>query len=197
MKKERYIPSSYSLSYIHEATGFVVYTAEVSTRPGSVVGMAFAGKAAKPTWHYIFKSQEQLSKKIEESVSGLEWHKAEVAKARAARFAPHGLQGGEILRSSWGWEQTNVEYYQVVGVRGQKVELREIAQERVENGMMSGECKPVPGMFIGKPFTRQVSMSGNVPKVKIHSSAYAYLEKPVGFEGGKPVYKKQYFSYYA
>lgn len=196
MKKERHIPASYSLSYIHEATSFVVYTSEIPNRPG-IVGMAFAGKAVKPTWHYIFKSQEQLNKKIEESVKGLEWRKAEVAKARAARYAPHGLQVGQILRSSWGWEQTNVNYYEVVGIRGQKVELCEIAQERNENGVMSGECKPVPGVFIKKPISRMVSMANGKPSVRIHNSSYAYLEEPVKVEGGKPVFRSQYYSYYA
>lgn len=195
--KERHIPASYSLSYIHEATGFVVYTAEMPSRPGSIVGMAFAGKAAKPSWHIIFKSQERLNLKIEESVASLEAHKAAIAKARAARYAPHGLQVGQIFRSSWGWEQTNVNYYEVVGVRGQKVELCEIAQEREESGMMSGECKPVPGAYIKKPISRMVSMASGKPSIRIHNSSYAYLEEPVAIEGGKPVFRSQYYSYYA
>lgn len=194
VKKERYIPPGYVLSYIHEATEFVVYQQE---KEGRLYGIAFSGKSANPAWHYKFKSQESLSKLIEETVAGLEAHKAAVKARRAQRFAPHGLKGGEVFRSSWGWEQTNVEYYQVVSVKGQMVELREIAQERQEQSFMAGECAPLPGVFIGEPIKRRVSMAGSVPKVKIHQSSTAYLEKPIQVIAGAPVYGKQYWSSYA
>lgn len=194
MKKERYIPAGYALSYIHEGTEFVVYQHE---QEGRLYAIAYAGKATRPLWHYRFKSAESLAKQIEETVSGLEAHKATVKARRAARYAAHGLVGGEIFRTSWGYDQTNVEYYQVIGVKGQSVELCEVAQLREETGFMSGECAPVPGQFIGKPFTRQVSMESGSPRVKIHQSAYGYLESPFQVISGVPVYKKRYYSYYA
>jgi len=194
MKKERYIPAGYVLSYIHEGTKFVVYQHE---QEGRLYAIAYAGKATRPTWHYRFKSAESLAKQIEETVSGLEAHKTAVKARRAARYAAHGLKGGEIFRTSWGYDQTNVEYYQVVGINGQSVELCEVAQMREVTGFMSGECAPVPGQFIGKPFTRQVSMESGSPRVKIHQSAYGYLESPFQIVAGVPIYKKRYFSYYA
>ena len=194
MKKERYIPAGYALSYIHEGTEFVVYQHE---QEGRLYAIAYAGKATRPLWHYRFKSAESLAKQIEESVGGLEARKAAVKARRAARYAAHGLVGGEIFRTCWGYDQTNVEYYQVVGVKGQSVELCEVAQMREETGFMSGECAPVPGQFIGKPFIRQVSMESGSPRVKIHQSAYGYLESPFQVISGVPIYKKRYFSYYA
>jgi hypothetical protein len=194
MKKERYIPAGYALSYIHEGTEFVVYQHE---QEGRLYAIAYAGKATRPLWHYRFKSAESLAKQIEESISSLGARKAAVKARRAARYAPHRLMGGEIFRTSWGYDQTNVEYYQVVGVKGQSVELCEVAQMREETGFMSGECAPVPGQFIGKPFTRQVSMESGSPRVKIHQSAYGYLESPFQVISGVPIYKKRYFSYYA
>jgi hypothetical protein len=193
MKKERHIPPSYSLFYIHEATEFVVYSHEVR---GKIVAMAFAGRASKPLWHYIFGSAERLAEKIQSSVKGLEHHKAIVAERRKARSAPHGLVGGEIFRTSWGYEQTNVEYYEVVGVSGQMIELREIAQSREEEGYLFGKTKPMPGMFIGEAFSRRVSMVGGSPSVKIHQSATAYYEQPIVMSSGKPVYKERYWTSY-
>ena len=193
MKKERYIPSGYALSYIHEGTAFVVYQRE---HEGRLYGIAFAGKASNPLWHYRFRSAESLAKQVEESISSLGAHKAAVKARRAARFAPHRLMGGEVFRSSWGYEQTNVEYYQVVGVKGQMIELREIGQMREETGYLQGECAPVPGHFVGEPFSRRVSMSGGSPSVKIHQSSYAYLESPAQVIPGVPIYKKRYWSSY-
>lgn len=193
MKKERHIPAGYSLSYIHEGTGLVVYSCEAR---GKVVAMAFAGRGSKPIWHYIFSSAEKLTSKIESQVRSLEAHQAMVVERRKARFAPHGLVGGEVFRTSWGYEQTNVEYYEVVGVSGQMIELREIAQSRTTEGYECGKTQPIPGEYIGEAFTRRVSMSGGSPSVKIHQSATAYLEQPFTVSGGKPVYKERYWSAY-
>ena len=194
MKRERHIPANYSLQYIHESTEFVVYSQEVR---GKIVAMAFAGKATKPMWHYIFGSAERLAEKIKSQVESLEAHKAMVAERRKARFAPHTLVGGEVFRTSWGYEQTNVEYYEVVGVRGQMVEVREIAQSREEEGFLCGKTKPMPGMFIGETFLRRVNMVGGAPSIKIHQSATAYLEQPYSVISGKPVFKERYWSAYA
>jgi hypothetical protein len=192
MKTERHIPAGYSLSYIHETTGLAVYSCEAR---GKVVAMAFAGRGTKPIWHYIFSSAERLTEKIQSQVKSLEAHKAMVVERRKARFRPHGLVGGEILRTSWGYEQTNVEYYEVVGVRGQMVELREIAQARTVEGYECGKTQPIPGEYIGEAFSRRVTMSGEYPSVKIHQSATAYLELPL-MSSGKPVYKERYWSSY-
>lgn len=193
MKTERHIPAGYLLSYIHETTGLAVYSCEAR---GKVVAMAFAGRGTKPIWHYIFSSAERLTEKIQSQVKSLEAHKAMIAERRKARFQPHGLVGGEVLRTSWGYEQTNVEYYEVVGVRGQMIELREIAQTRTEEGYLCGKTQPVPGAYIGEAFSRRVSMSGGSPSVKIHQSATAYLEQPFTMSGGKTVYKERYWSAY-
>ena len=40
---------------------------------------------------------------------------------------PNTLVVGDILYNSWGWEQTNIDFYQVVESKGQTVKLREIA----------------------------------------------------------------------
>jgi len=68
-------------------------------------------------------------------------------KARQSQFKAL-LQVGSILYTSWGHDQTNVEFYQVTKKEGCTVELRELAQERKETGRMSGQCVPVPDHFI-------------------------------------------------
>jgi hypothetical protein len=194
MKKERYIPSNFALSYIHEGTQFLVYSAEVG---GRFYAIAYKGKAAKSVWYYQFKNQEALQKKIEETVSGLEAWEAKKLERRAKQHAPHTLKVGEILRSSWGWEQTNVQYYQVVGVTRNSVALCEVAQNTMETGFMCGECTPVPNQFIGKVFNRKVSMASGSPTVRITKSEWASLEQPLMEVNGQQMFKPRYFSYYA
>ena len=194
MKTERYIPAGYSLVYIHEGTQLLVYQKELNGKPNA---MAFKGKAGKPTWWNTFRNQEEIQKKIEETVSGLEAWEAKKLERRARQHAPHTLKVGEILRSSWGWEQTNVQYYQVIGATRNSVTLCEVAQNTMETGFMSGECTPVPNKFIGKPFNRKVSMASGSPSVKITNSEWAYLEQPLMEVNGQQMFKPRYFSYYA
>ena len=194
MKTERHIPTGYSLVYIHEGTQLLVYQKEFG---GKLHAMAFKGKAGKPTWWHMFRNQGEIQKKIEETVSGLEAWEAKKLERRAKQHAPHTLKVGEILRSSWGWEQTNVQYYQVVGVTRNSVALCEVAQNTIETGFMSGECTPVPNSFIGKVFNRKVSMAAGSPSVKITNSEWAYPEQPLMEVNGQQMFKPRYFSYYA
>lgn len=81
-----------------------------------------------------------------------------------------------VFCSSWGYEQTNVTYYQVVDVKGKTtVVLREIQGEVVErDSSMSGMKKYCFNKFIGEAFTKRLSKEGNV--IKIESYEYAYLK---------------------
>jgi hypothetical protein len=74
---------------------------------------------------------------------------------------------GDVLVSSWGWEQTNVQFYQVVALVGKcSVALRELDQEKVETGFMSGTTKPIPDQFI----------SDNIEKKRVSSHGYIKFE---------------------
>lgn len=111
--------------------------------------VAYIGKRAKPEWHYSYKSEEQREARIQDLFESVTAWQARKAAQRAAARQPHGLQVGDILHTSWGYEQTNIEYFEVVGVRGAVVDLREIAQERTETGFMQYRAKPIPGHYIG------------------------------------------------
>lgn len=66
--------------------------------------------------------------------------------------ALHGLEVGDILASSWGRYQTNVDFYQVVKVAGTtRVVIREIAKKVIEinRETMSGHAIAEPHAFIG------------------------------------------------
>lgn len=74
---------------------------------------------------------------------------AEIWK-RARRETAHGLSVGDILFSSWGYDQTNVDFYEVVRVpSARSAVVRQIKQETTENSSsMSGVTVPKPGEFV-------------------------------------------------
>lgn len=97
------------------------------------------------------------------------------ADKAAARAKPHALQVGDVLRASWGYDQTNVEYFEITRLVGsQMVEFCEIGQEKEETGFMSGQCVPRPGHFIGKPQRARVSEYGARDSIRVHECAHAY-----------------------
>jgi hypothetical protein len=90
-----------------------------------------------------------------------------------------GVKVGDIFYSSWGYDQTNVDFYEVVGLTGASVKVREVAQERLSSdGYGSDQVVPVPGDYIGEVMTKRISderhWSGRA-SIKISQSTYAYL----------------------
>ena len=68
---------------------------------------------------------------------------------------PHGIKVGDIFDDAWGYDQTNIDFYQVVKVTRKTIVVREIAQRKQETGFMSGKCEPTPNHFTG-PEVRKV-----------------------------------------
>lgn len=63
-----------------------------------------------------------------------------------------GVKIGDIFVYSWGYEQSNINYFQVVDLKGQKsVVIREIAKETTEvNGYESYQVVPRKNEFLDK-----------------------------------------------
>ena len=63
--------------------------------------------------------------------------------------APHDLKVGDILYSSWGYDQTNIDFYQVTAVGVHSVKIREIEQKVVGGSTGSDLVTAEPGKFKG------------------------------------------------
>lgn len=82
-----------------------------------------------------------------------------VARAAAKVVALETVKEGDIYVASWGWEQTNIDAYQVVAKKGATVTLREIGLESIEGseGYMSDRVRPVKDAFIGGEFKKRIT----------------------------------------
>lgn len=164
-------------------------------KPSGVAEVAFSGMRCKPDYAYRFASVEAAEAHRKKWLAGKLSAAAE-KRARAASRSESGqlLAVGDVLVASWGYEQTNYDYYQVtrkVGARS--VEIRELAKDKSYNGhAMTGECVPIKGRFVGEPMTKRVDERGGV-KVR---SAYA-RKKPFEVIGGVEVFKPDHYTAYA
>jgi hypothetical protein len=153
---------------------------------------AFTGKASKPSFYYSYSSEQRREESIKKWIDGLFSAQKRKTEWKQELNKDHDVKEGDVFRSSWGYDQTNVDYFQVTKVIGKMVEVRKIAQERIDTGDMCGQCVPSLNVFIGLPMRKKVTRGDTI---KIEHN-YAYLEKPELVHGVK-VYKGTYFSSYA
>lgn len=170
--RESIIPKS-SIKVVAKIGDGVVYLF-TNTR-GRPSAMAFHGTVTtKPDWHYSFANPAQREAYIRRFFEGRAARTAAQAERKAKRFQPHRLERGHVLVSVWGYEQTNVNFYQVIALIGANtVELREMTQiiGGTDDGAWQGKAMPRMDDFRGEPFRRRVN--GATGMVRISSSQTA------------------------
>lgn len=145
-------------------------------------GAAYSGKSNKPIWFIQFSTQ---SNRIEEIRKTIERRKEQLAAKERARQEKadfqHNLKPGDIFYSSWGYDQTNIDFYEITAVKGKNVIIRQIESKVVEGaGGPSERVVPVPGHFVGEPMLKRPQGLGGPGSslgrvyIKVHSFANAY-----------------------
>lgn len=196
----RYIPKG-AVKVADKKSDAVAYIYE-APRNGKTVPCAiiYFGKQNKPVGHYQFGStpkvngEQMRAKRIAELFAARQAVADYKAKCNAERKAyVNNYKVGEILVCSWGYDQTNIDWYEVVGVRGQMVDIRPIAKKYIETcHNMSGQCWPLPGAYKGEVMSKRASQDGL--KISSYSSAHrAEFEMVAGIK----VYRAHYESHYA
>jgi hypothetical protein len=171
----RYIPQD-STEVKDDQSSAIVYISDVNGVP---YGIGYSGKGGKSKWNYRFKTDEQRQKYIDQffkSTRESEAYRKEHDR-RAIAGAERGLEVGDIVYTSWGYDQTNVDFYQVIQLIGNNAAvMREVAQDYQESGHMSGNTSAKKDEFIGEPF-RVTHIKNGQCKIKGHS-AWKWDGKP-------------------
>ena len=102
-----YIPEG-ATEQKHDDLGVVLYLYD--SNKGAPAAMCFTGRAQKPTWCYRFKDADHRATYIAETLDARRIALDLKAKARAEAHQPCTLTPDDILVSSWGYEQTNVDF---------------------------------------------------------------------------------------
>lgn len=110
--------------------------------------MGFGGKRSAPDFHYRFKSAECRDEHVENWLSNMRRRAKEESERRAERSKPHSLKVGSILSMSWGYDQTNVNFFEVTKLIGKTMAMVvEIGSEVVENNGPQMKVVAVPGSY--------------------------------------------------
>ena len=90
------------------------------------------------------------------------------------------VEVGDIFSSSWGYDQTNVTFYQVVKVTKKFATIQKINSVTTEKGFMCGTSVPVqPVQLVGETLRRKINdyfahAYNSGPSLKVESYAFAY-----------------------
>lgn len=74
----------------------------------------------------------------------------------------HGLKVGDILVASWGYDQTNINFYEVVKVTAKSAYLLEVQSTRVGDSGIYNLMKPVPGKYVEKTLDIYTDENGEI-----------------------------------
>jgi len=146
---------------------------------GRVVCKGYSGKRNYyHDFYYSFTSLERAESFIENYIESLK-KKAEdklnhaASKKQRSNTFLEKLEKGMILVTSWGYEQTNVEFFEVIQVKGCSVYLREISSDLSETGFMSGNALPRKGEYVGE-IIKRVVRGGDYVKISESRSAHLW-----------------------
>ena len=100
-------------------------------------------KALRFRWHnvkkvwYGYKTREE----VEAAIKG-ETAKTKASPKKTEKANKYGVKVGDIFESSWGYEQTNVDFFQVIALVGEtSVRVRQVYPEIVkEDGISPMSC---------------------------------------------------------
>lgn len=84
-----------------------------------------------------------------------------------------GVKVGDIFYSSWGYDQTNIDFYEVVGLTGASVKIRPIDKQTVGNPYAPQvQVVPIPGAYIGDVVMTKRIKDGYQGRPAISISSY-------------------------
>lgn len=182
----RYIPEK---STAIERFGAVVYlyTSE-DNKPSAI---SYIGKQSKPYFHYRFTNDAQLSNEVNNFFDNMKRQHEFKQARKAEKSAAHSIKAGDILYASWGYDQTNINFFQVVAVTKGTVTFGEIAQNLVEgsHGFMCEDVTARRDAFLnGERFTRRADGNNHVSFAK-DKGGYKYH---LSLYDGHPLYQSHY-----
>ena len=101
------------------------------------IAMFFTGKQSKPNWHNKFTDNDAMKKKIHNRIDNiLHWEQKKAERKEERKNALVDVKVGDLFYNSWGYEQTNLDFYQCVEKKGKTMTLRPIASKTVEGSTM-------------------------------------------------------------
>ena len=89
----------------------------------------------------------------------------------------------DIFYTSWGYDQTNIDFYMVVDITKSSVKVVSLGSDRTYTGSMQGTCVPNINTKGTDIMTKRINIYNNKPSFKVasYATAWPYDNKPMNF----------------
>lgn len=179
--RAQYLPKNAEKVHERQDINAVVYYTRTADKIGAI---GFHGKSQKPDFLYIFKSEEQRQAHVEKYFNDLKTslefrNERKVQNKKLYAEFLKSLKPGVILFGTWGYDQTNVDFYIIKEVKASKVLIQELSHTTVEGSEGHMSDRVVPGMETDeRPIWKQVRAN----RIRINDciSLRIYEPKPDG-----------------
>jgi hypothetical protein len=153
----RNIPAGYEVLFEDKDFNIQVFWQATTGR-----AMGFSGRKERKDFFFRYRDLDHLKRDTKER---FDRRLAELREAKARKCAETCLQAGDIIRVSWGHDQTNVEAYKVLARSGKrKVWLQSIGiVKSYSDGFDDrGTCVPDETKTFGEAFSKMADDKGYV-----------------------------------
>lgn len=151
LTREFYIPKgSIKVADKHSDAVAYIYT----TENGKPAMRVFYGKQSKPVARFFYNTEEARNDAVRFYFKSRQASLKLKEEIRAARKAKgRKTEVGTLYYTSWGYEQTNIDWYEVVELVGKtSARVRRVAAMDASTGnepWMTGKSVPAAGQYIG------------------------------------------------
>lgn len=181
LDREFYRPRNTGVEpFTPEGTDLEVWSWEEEVRGNTRYFLTvFGGRRSKPDSNYWYKTRshrdDSLDRIVRNTRETIKWKE----ERRASRKNPHSLKVGDLLKSSWGYDQTNVDFYEVVELNGKTmVTIEKIGgkpwknTEDPESEYDDWYVSPNPEVRTGELSKHRVNPSSNSVRITSYANAY-------------------------
>ena len=158
--KARWIPESYTETKEAKKANTIIYYDDENLK-----AIAYSGKRSKPDWHYRYRTHENMMTAINEHLqhrdeifeADQEWK--EKKKFQIQKELKEIEPGKTILYTSWGYDQTNVDFYLTLEKKGKTLTLQHLGSKHISTdaySSMASDVLPDLDNKIGQPFKQRI-----------------------------------------
>ena len=146
---------------------------------------------------YFFSTDERREQWIKEQMTNIKSRIEYTQNQKAAKkdaISQHEFKIGDCLYQSWGYDQTNIDFFEVVEVLPKSVKIRPISQLMVKDsgGFMCENVTPDYGNHTGEAVLRPVKAwvrEGTKPTFSVSNGRHSLILYTYGEKG---VYQSHY-----
>jgi hypothetical protein len=170
-------PKELNVVYVEGVTAVFVRDHEIPGRSRTYYTAEAYGWKAKRNcyWYETYSTPEARGEKVLGFIANLVKHKADVAANRKGT-TDHDVKVGDIFYSSWGYDQTNVDFYKVIRTTKCTADLVEIGKTMVDGDRVRANAS-FTGDKVYKRKRIRAGYKGN-PSVRIDDVCSAYRCDP-------------------